>query len=141
MLKVQKTTAQELLIKFCELYNERNLAAIMDLFTKSPSLWGTAAAEYRVGRLAIEGQLKRDWSQSDKSEININYFVHTQPEALWAASVNEALIVIKGQEYKFSDLRGTVIIEKEDGKWKIAHMHCSFPDYRNEEGGSFPGVS
>jgi ketosteroid isomerase-like protein len=138
MLKIQKTIAQKILIEFCHNYNTRNLQGVMDLFTKNPNLWGTGADEYRAGREAIEEQLKRDWSQSEKSEINIGYFIRTDPDSSWAASVNNATIVANGQEHNFSDLRGSISIEQEDGIWKIAHMHCSFPDYRNGENNSFP---
>jgi hypothetical protein len=78
------------------------------------------------------------WSQSEKSEIAVVSFVPTPADALWTAAVCQAKITIDGQEHIFENLRGTIIIENENGVWKISHMHASFPDYRNAEQGSFP---
>ncbi len=65
-------------------------------------------------------------------------FVSTPIDALWAAALCNAKITIDGKEHIFEHLRGTVTIEKENGVWKISHMHASFPDYRNAQNGSFP---
>lgn len=130
--------AEQLFSQFCEEYKNRDLAAIMKLFTKNINMWGSGIDEYRVGLQQVEMQLKRDWAQSEKSEIEIVSFVPTPTTALWTAALCNAKIKIEGEEHIFPHLRGTLIIEKEEGVWKISHVHASFPDYRNAENGSFP---
>jgi ketosteroid isomerase-like protein len=134
----EKTVAKQLLKEFCDAYKNRDLETVLSLFTKNINMWGSGLDEYRVGLKEVEEQVKRDWSQSEKAEIEIVSFVPTSPEALWAAAICNAKITIDGREHIFEQLRGTITIEKENGVFKISHMHASFPDYRNPENGSFP---
>lgn len=134
----EKNPAEQIFNQFCEGYKQRNLTALLNLFTKNVNMWGSGLDEYRVGLKEVEEQLKRDWSQSEKGEIEVVSFVPTPQDALWAAAVCNAKITIAGKEHIFEHLRGTLIVEKENGSWKISHMHASFPDYRNVENGSFP---
>ena len=101
-------------------------------------MWGTGIDEYRVGIKEVEKQLVRDWSQSDTGEIKIESFVPASENASWCAAVCTGIITLNGQEHVFEHLRGTIIAEKEDGIWKISHMHASFPDIRNAKNNSFP---
>lgn len=91
-----------------------------------------------MGHAQLTEQLQRDWSQSEAGQIKIIRFAPTAPNAVWAAAICQAIVTIQGVEHVLDHLRGTIIIEKEDGHWKIAHMHASFPDYRNPVEGSFP---
>lgn len=134
----EKKLAEQIFNQFCEGYKKRDLSGLLGLFTKDINMWGSGLDEYRVGLKQVEGQLKRDWSQSDKAEIEVVSFVPTPKDALWTAALCTARITIDGAEHIFEQLRGTIIIEKENGTWKMSHMHASFPDYRNAENGSFP---
>ncbi len=134
----EKNPANELLKQFCEGYKSRDLKALLQLFTKNTNMWGSGLDEYRVGLKEVEEQLKREWSQSEKGEITVLSFVPAPADALWSAALCQAKITIAGREHIFEHLRGTIVIEKENGAWKISHMHASFPDYRNPENGSFP---
>lgn len=137
-MKIRESHAQQLFLDFCEGYKARDLPGLLTLFTNNSNVWGSGLDEYRVGLEQIEAQLQRDWSQSDAGAIEIISFIPTSNEALWAAAVCKAKVTIAGQEYVFEHFRGTIIVEKENGNWKIAHMHASFPDYRNGDGNSFP---
>lgn len=139
IMKIQeRTRAEELFKKFCAGYKARDLPYLLTLFTKNSNMWGSGLDEYRVGLKQIEEQLLRDWSQSDAGEIHILSFVPGNQDSLWSAALCEAKLTIAGKEYSFSHFRGTIVVEKEEDSWKIAHMHASFPDYRNSEGNSFP---
>jgi ketosteroid isomerase-like protein len=137
----EKKPAFQAFEQFCDGYKKRDLAAVLNLFTENANMWGTGVDEYRVGLKEVELQLKRDWSQSEKGQLEIVSFVPVPADALWAAVVCNARLTIAGKEYLFEHLRGTIVVEKVDGSWKISHMHASFPDYRNAEEGSFPEVS
>lgn len=138
MKLAQKSKARELLEMYCEAYKGRDLLRISSLFTKDCNVWGTAIDEYRVGLQALAMQHQRDWSQSEKGEIHIVNWVPTSIDALFAAAVCKAVITIEGKINIFEHLRGTIIIREEEGVWKIAHMHASFPDFRSEQNSSFP---
>lgn len=131
--------AEQLFKKFCEVYKSRDLSAVLALFTRDINMWGTAIDEHRVGLKQVEEQLKRDWSQSEAGEIHVVSFIPAPADALWAAAVCQAKVTIDGQQHIFEPLRGTLTIAKEEGVWKIAHMHASFPDRQTAENSSFPG--
>jgi hypothetical protein len=134
----EKKLAEQLFRKFCEGYKKRDLPGLLQLFTRNTNMWGTGADEYRVGIKQVEEQLKRDWSQSEKGEIEPVSFIPAPADALWSAAVCTGRVTVNGEQHVLTDLRGTIIIENEDGEWKISHMHASFPDFRNPENGSFP---
>jgi ketosteroid isomerase-like protein len=129
---------EQLFNDFCKGYKDRDLNFLISICSKNINMWGSGLDEHRVGLKQVEEQLKRDWSQSEKSEIEVVSFVPTSNDALWTAALCKAKLRIDGQDHVFDHFRGTLVIEKEGGAWKISHMHASFPDYRNAEGGSFP---
>jgi hypothetical protein len=137
-MKILEKPIEQLFVHFCEGYKKRDLPFLLSLFTKNSNLWGSGLDEYREGLKEIELQLLRDWSQSEQAEIEIIKFVPTSHSALWTAAICNAHVTIDGIKHRFEHLRGTLIAEKEAGVLKIAHTHCSFPDYRNAEKGSFP---
>lgn len=138
MKPIDYNPAENLLIAFCQGYEKRDLPFLLNLFTQKTNVWGSGVDEYRVGHAELTEQLNRDWSQSEAGQIIIQRFVSAPGMATWAAAVCQAHITIEGQTYVFNDLRGTITVEQEKGVWKIAHMHASFPDYRNPVDGSFP---
>jgi ketosteroid isomerase-like protein len=138
-MKMPETNiARHLFKNFCNSYKNRDLPALLNLFSEHCNLWGTGIDEYRVGLKQIEEQLKRDWSQSDKGELEIVSFVSTPHDPTWAAATCNAKLTIDGQDHIFEHLRATITVESVNGTWKISHMHASFPDYRNPENHSFP---
>lgn len=130
--------AEQILEQFCIGYQNRDLSFLLKLFTKNTNVWGSGLDEYRVGHAQLTEQFNRDWGQSEAGQIKIVRFIPTPEHSLWAAAICQAVISIDGKEHVFDHLRGTITLEKEEGTWKIAHMHASFPDYRNPENNSFP---
>ena len=138
MLKPDYNIAENILLEFCTGYQKRDLPFLLNLFTKNIQLWRSGVDEYRVGHSQLTEQLQCDWSQSEAGQIKIIRLVPTTEHALWTAAICQATVIIDSQQHVFDDLRGTIVVEKENGIWRIAHMHASFPDYRNPENGSFP---
>ena len=134
----EKKPAEEIFKQFCERYQHRDLQGLLALFTQNTNMWGSGLDEYRCGIREVEEQLKRDWMQAEQGEIEVVAFVPSPQDALWAAAVCNVRLTIQAEEHFFEHFRGTIVIENENGSWKIAHMHASFPDYRNAENGSFP---
>lgn len=130
--------ADEIFSQFCLAYKNRNLNELLGLCSSNINMWGTGLDEYRVGLKEVELQVTRDWSQAEKSEIKILSFLPISQGNLWSAALCQANITVHQQEYIFDHLRGSIILNKEQGKWKILHMHASFPDMRNPENTSFP---
>lgn len=134
-------SAVNLLHQFTQTYASRDLKKIVHLFTKTGTLWGTGIDEIRLGHLEIEEQFERDWAQSDSGILMpISSIIYSQENPYWASGIFRASICMAGKEHILEPLRGTIFVERENGVWKIAHMHASFPDYRQKEGNSFPDM-
>lgn len=138
IIKNDNNSAKYLLNQFCQGYKKRDLTYLLSLFTQNATMWGSGLDEYRVGLAQIKEQLERDWSQSEQGEIEIISYTPDNNNSLWIAALCTAKVTIDGKQHIFEHLRGTIILEHENGSWKIAHMHASFPDFRNAENGSFP---
>ncbi|WP_231950969.1 nuclear transport factor 2 family protein [Legionella waltersii] len=138
MIIKEANSAKRLLDQFCVGYKNRDLKYLLNLFTQNATVLGSGIDEYRVGISEIKEQLERDWSQSEKGEILVNSYMPGNNDNLWTTAVCTAKVTIEGNEHTFEHLRGTIILGEEDGSWKIAHMHASFPDFRNPENNSFP---
>ena len=138
MIIKERRPAEQLFLQFCEGYKNRDLAYLLNLFTLNATLWGSGIDEYRLGLNQIQTQLERDWAQSEQGMIEVVSFVSNSDNSLWTVALCNAQISIAGVTHIFAELRGTIILKQVDNQWKIAHMHASFPDYRNAENGSFP---
>ncbi|WP_131780998.1 nuclear transport factor 2 family protein [Legionella gresilensis] len=132
------STSEKLFKNFCDSYKHRDLPHILSLFTENATLWGTGIDEYRYGLKEIEEQLLRAWSQSEDSEITIINFNPAPAHSFWASANCSAKLWIDGQTYILEHLRVTICIDEEDQTWKIAHLHASFPDFRNPRDSAFP---
>jgi ketosteroid isomerase-like protein len=130
--------SEQLLENFCVEYKNRDLSAVLHLFTQNASMIGTVVDEYHVGLKEIRAQLQRDWQQSEQGEIMIASFMPTHEQALWTTALCNTTITMDNQACYFENLRISIMIEQENHIWKIAHMHASFPDLRSPKGHSFP---
>jgi ketosteroid isomerase-like protein len=137
-MKLLDNLCMLIMLQFCEAYTNRDLDKLLSLFTQNATMFGTGVDEYRTGLKEIEEQVKRDWSQSEKGEVKLTSFLGPSGNSTWGSGEFTAKIQIDGKIHTFEPLRGTIILEQEDGTWKIAHMHASFPDYSQAEGASFP---
>lgn len=130
--------ASQLMKAFCEQYAKRDMHAMLNLFTKDCHIWGTALDEHRTGHIQLKEQMARDWQQSDEGKLEMISTIPVPIDAPFAAGIFKAHIRIQDQMHVFENLRGTIVLAREGDDWKIAHMHTSFPDFRNPTGESFP---
>ena len=138
MLQSNHEIAKSLIQQFCEYYKTRNMNKVLSLFTKNSYMLGSAVDESRYGLDAIQTQLNRDWSQSEKAAIEIITFQPAPIDAPWCTVFARAHITVNNENFCVDHLRGSIYIFKQNGAWKIAHMHSSFADNRNPENNSFP---
>lgn len=112
------------------------------VFSKSEShvSWGTGKDERFVGLSHFLKFVARDFEQSDSAQLKLlDAYTVVHENFSWVAVDLEVKISIKGVEHRLENLRGTVVLAKENGAWLIEHMHASWPCVNQEEGQSFPG--
>ena len=115
---------------------------ILALFPDHPHIWGTGLDEDIHSKEHMEQQLERDWTQSEINElVPTSTPTMSHGKSLWCSAIFECHAQIKGTQRVYKDGRITLVAsEEEEGKWQIAHMHCSFPAQDQRDGHSFPGT-
>jgi hypothetical protein len=126
-----------LLKAFCRHYCERDLKAMLSIFTKDTIVWGKGADEVRHGLGELAEQFLRDWSQSERCEFIIEKTETDPDHPNWIGALLKAKVTIAGIVQSLT-LRGTIITKREAGIEKIHFFHASFPAYTQEIGKSFP---
>jgi len=140
MAQDAKSEITSALHAWTQAYADRNLDALMSYVSDDPAvmMYGTGADEKRVGRTAIEEQVKRDWAQSDAISLEMTWSsVGASGDVGWVAA-DAAFHATVGDQSMDMPARGTWVLKKEDGKWKIIQAHFSFPAGGQSEGESLP---
>jgi len=142
-MKADATTeaaVKSVMEKFNQGYVVRDMDMIMSTFADDADvmIWGTGADEKRVGKAAIEEQVRRDWSQAESTAILFNWtLVSAAGSVAWVASDMTFAVTTEGLNVTFG-CRGTFVFEKRGNDWLVVHAHFSFPASEQEEGESFP---
>jgi len=133
MQNLKSKPAERLLRQFLEGYNKRDLAYIRNLCLPNIQMLGVAVDGCLVGLKEVEAQFEINWSQSEKSSIDVMHCIPGSSDALWTAALCTAKFTIKDQQHILENFRCTLAVEKQDDTWKIAHVHASFPEVRTNE--------
>jgi len=121
-----------------EYYNNSDLTALLNLFSKDIIVWGHSITNVIKGLDNIEKIMNKIWDRSIKSEIYIKSFVPKKTNSDWFALICKVIVTEQNKSKVFDNLRVTIILKKEDGQNKISHIHASFPDFRTEKGSCHP---
>ena len=109
-------------------------------YKENVSLIGTAVDEVRVGVEEVQYQFQRDIEQTSFRDVSLS-----EPQIFLHGNISYVICnlifigeTIEGEDFAIKG-RYSAMLEKNDGKWLILHVHCSAPDYDVSEGESFPG--
>ena len=120
---------------------ERDLASTLKMLHISASGYGTGFNEKAFNIKEMHDFYTRDLEQVPKSVDFEIYNIHTQllesSSGYSACEINLKLHIAE-QEVKLNHLRLSVFWTKKDKKYKIAHMHLSFPTDAHEEEEAYP---
>ena len=108
-------------------------------YKENVSSIGTAVDEVRVGIEEIRYQFQRDIEQTPFRDVSL-----TGPQIFLHGNVSYVIcnIIFIGETIEGEDFamkgRCSTMLEKNNGKWLIRHVHVSVPDYDISEGDSVP---
>ena len=120
--------AKYLLIEFCRLYSPHTLDQLTELFTKDVQAFGAALWRFSLGIDELRKYLQHNLTDVDHSGIEITSPIYcSSASPTWASCMAKVSYIVKEKKHVFKGLRLSVIVEVEDGQWKIAHIHASFP--------------
>jgi ketosteroid isomerase-like protein len=110
-----------------------NLDIMTRIVSHSPDnvFFGTDSAEHFVGYESFIDAMKRSFasvepgSQMPLRDVVVG--VSKGGDAAWVSYLCDYKGKSQGQPFAFSGLRGTVVLEKQNSKWSIVHVHGSVP--------------
>jgi ketosteroid isomerase-like protein len=110
-----------------------SLAIFARIFSHDPGnvFFGTDSAEHFVGFESFIDATKRNFasvepgSQMPLRDVVVG--VSKGGNAAWVSYLCDYRGKAQGQPFAFSGLRVTLVLEKQDSKWSIVHMHGSVP--------------
>ncbi len=110
-----------------------NLDILTRIVSHSPdnAFFGTDSAEHFVGYESFIDATKRSFasvepgSQMPLRDVVVG--VSKGGDAAWVSYLCDYKGKSQGQPFAFSGLRGTVVLEKQNSKWSIVHLHGSVP--------------
>ena len=112
---------------------------IATFYKENISLIGTAVDEVRVGIEEIRCQFQRDIEQTPFRDVSF-----TEPQIFFHGNISYVICnmifigeTIEGEDFAMKG-RCSAMLEKNNGKWLIRHVHISVPDYDISEGDSVP---
>jgi ketosteroid isomerase-like protein len=103
------------------------------IFSHSPDnvFFGTDSAEHFVGYESFIDATKRSFASvepgSQMTLRDVVVGISTDGDAAWVSYLADWKGKAQGQPFAFSGLRATVVLEKQNSKWSIVHLHASVP--------------
>ena len=125
---------------FMQIWEERDVDAILSYFAPSPTLclFGTGADEKRVGKEEVRAQIERDFAQSESLSGTLDWnLVGTSGSVAWVASDVTMRFKVAGADEIVFPARLTTVLQDYDGRWLMEHFHLSVAAGGQEEGQSF----
>ncbi len=129
----------EILKKIAQAYYDKDLDGMMQLYTQDPDLVAIGAGrdEWVQGPEDLRNGYKRDMDQADAIKVDFeDVAVSSSGNVAWTSARMAMYVQVEEQEVTLFG-RLSLVLEKRDGKWLIAHLHFSLPD-EQEEGRSYP---
>ena len=127
----EKSEVKVLLDRFHIAQQKEDMTALSALFIHDDDLvvFGLRVGERYVGWEAVKGMYQEQMDsieglQTISKEQVIK--ISKDGKAAWISSLNHANGTLGNQTVEM-DYRSTVVLEKRDGKWFIAHVHNSLP--------------
>ena len=125
-------------------YEQRDKALIKEVMSASPEVfyYGAGVDEHISGLDGMLEQLDRDWRQSQKAEVTMTGFRWQKifEDCAWVACELQPKIEVEGKALSLPEIRCTIVLVRENKKWKMVHSHASWPYSEQAEGESFPAA-
>ena len=103
-----------------------------NVFAHDPDMvcFGTDADERVVGWEALKTVMQKQFAGTEESKLTVKdrvIRVHGSGEIAWFSEIIDWQMVSKGQTLQFEGLRGSGVLEKQDGNWVVIQIHYSIP--------------
>lgn len=128
----------EILKNIAQAYYDKDLDGMMQLYTQDPDLVAIGAGrdEWIKGPKDLRDGYKRDMEQANEIKADFeDITISSSGNVAWTSARMAMNVQVEGQEVTMFG-RLSLVLEKRDDKWLIAHLHFSMPN-EQEEGKSY----
>lgn len=133
------SAVHEILKNMAQAYLDKDLEGMMQLYVPDPDLVAIGAGrdEWVKGLGELKIGYNRDMTQADKIEVDFeDVTVSSSGNVAWVSARMAMDVNVENNELTIFG-RLSMVLEKREDKWLIAHLHFSVPD-EQEEGKSYP---
>ena len=133
------SAVHEILKNMAQAYLDKDLEGMMQLYVPDPDLVAIGAGrdEWVKGLGELKIGYNRDMTQADKIEVDFeDVTVSSSGNVAWVSARMAMDVNVENNEITIFG-RLSMVLEKREDKWLIAHLHFSVPD-EQEEGKSYP---
>lgn len=115
----------EFVQKYQQAFQEKNIDAIMAMYSEDAVLLGTGPGERYVGQEEIKDAYQHYFSAFDKEEGTLTWRrAGHQGDVVWVAGMSHMTTYFKNEKTEFA-LNWTLVLAKKDGAWKAVQRHIS----------------
>ena len=135
-----KKEIHNILDKYSEYYQNKDLDGLMSLFVSDPDLVaiGTGRDEWVYGSDQLKAAFKRDLSQGNEIHLVFdNLTISVAGKVAWVSGVMTMDAMVDGEEIILTG-RVTMVLEEKDKGWLFTHSHYSVPAEKQDKGESWP---
>jgi ketosteroid isomerase-like protein len=132
---------EQTLVDYASAYAASDIEAMMGLFSVFHTLGGigTGGDEYLFGHEATRALFERNFKGAEGVRIDWGeYHVEVLSDAAWVQAKAEVSGAEDGKKFSVP-LRWSIVLVREQGKWKWSHRHVSVAAGSQEEGTAYPG--
>lgn len=138
--EVQKAEIQETLGRYCVAYQQKDLKALLALFSPDISGYGAGPDEHFRNRKEYAPLVQRDLVQATSISLEFAdmHIAGNGPDA-WVMSGCTCIFTAKGTGRQTMRVRMTIGLRNTGNRWLITQLHISVPNTGQAPGQSFSG--
>ncbi len=131
-IAAEKAKVNTVLDQVIQMMETEDLDLFSRLFAHDPDMvcFGTDAGERIVGWEALKTVMQTQFAATENSKLSVTdrvIKVHNSGEVAWFSEIIDWNMLSEGQTMELKGLRGSGVLEKQNGNWVVIQLHYSVP--------------
>ena len=131
-IMVEKEKVNTVLDQVIQMMETEDMDSFSKIFAHDPDMvcFGTDAGERIIGWETLKTVMQKQFAATENSKLSVKdrvIKVHDSGKVAWFSEIIDWDMVSEGQTVKLEGLRGTGVLEKQNGNWVIIQLHYSLP--------------
>jgi ketosteroid isomerase-like protein len=141
LTETQEAEVIETLHKYGTAYQNKDIKALLALFSPDISGFGSGPDEVVLDRKDFTRQIKRDLSQAASISVKFTALkIFGEGRIAWVTSKSTITFTLEGTKKQTMSGRSTIVLRNTGSRFVIEQVHFSMPYREQSAGQSFPGA-